>query len=144
MATEIWVNIGSGNGLLPDGTKPLPEPKLTDHQWSPVTFILGQDMPQPSITKICFKITCLKFHSNFPGANELKFYWSTLLTNIVFSTSQAFPVDAIFVKIEVIHFGPSDMGLVTSQRGTPNKKPLRARGLPSNPAPDGGPIWKIT
>ena len=28
MATEIWVNIGSGNGLLPDGTKPLPEPML--------------------------------------------------------------------------------------------------------------------
>ena len=27
--TEIWVNIGSGNGLLPDGTKPLPEPMLT-------------------------------------------------------------------------------------------------------------------
>ena len=26
----------------PDGTKPLPEPMLTDHQWSPVTFILGQ------------------------------------------------------------------------------------------------------
>ena len=42
MATEIWVNIGSGNGLLPDNTKPLPEPMLTDHQWSPVTFILGQ------------------------------------------------------------------------------------------------------
>ena len=42
MATKIWVNIGSGNGLLPDGNKPLPEPMLTDHQWSPVTFILGQ------------------------------------------------------------------------------------------------------
>ena len=28
--------------LLPDGTKPLPETMLTDHQWSPVTFILGQ------------------------------------------------------------------------------------------------------
>ena len=32
MATEIWVNIGSGNGLVPDGTKPLPEPMLTYHQ----------------------------------------------------------------------------------------------------------------
>ena len=30
--TEIWVNIGSGNGLLPDGTKPLPEPVLAYHQ----------------------------------------------------------------------------------------------------------------
>ena len=29
MATEIWVNIGSGNDLLPDGTKPLPELMLT-------------------------------------------------------------------------------------------------------------------
>ena len=42
MARKIWVNIGSGNALLPDGTKPLPEPMLTDHQWSPVTFILRQ------------------------------------------------------------------------------------------------------
>ena len=29
---EIWVNIGAGNGLLPDGTKPLPQLMLTDHQ----------------------------------------------------------------------------------------------------------------
>ena len=29
MLTCIWANIGSGNGLLPDGTKPLPEPRLT-------------------------------------------------------------------------------------------------------------------
>ena len=27
-----WVNIGSGNGLLRNGTKPLPEPMLTYHQ----------------------------------------------------------------------------------------------------------------
>ena len=32
MATETRVNIGSGNGLLPDGTKPLPEPMLTYYQ----------------------------------------------------------------------------------------------------------------
>ena len=41
MATEIWVNIGSGNDLLPDGsgndllpdgTKPLPEPILTYYE----------------------------------------------------------------------------------------------------------------
>ena len=39
---QIWVNISSGNGLLPDGTKPLPEPMLTEHQWSPMTIILEQ------------------------------------------------------------------------------------------------------
>ena len=27
----VWVNIGSGNGLVPDGTKPLPEPVLIYH-----------------------------------------------------------------------------------------------------------------
>ena len=32
MTTKIWVNIGSGNGLLPDGTKPLPEPMLISDQ----------------------------------------------------------------------------------------------------------------
>ena len=31
MSSENLVNIGSGNGLLPDGTKPLPEPMLTYH-----------------------------------------------------------------------------------------------------------------
>ena len=48
MAAEIWVNIGSGDALA-----------------------ISQEMPQPSITKIHLKITYLKFHSNFPGANEL-------------------------------------------------------------------------
>ena len=36
MARKIWVNIGSGNGLMPDGTKSLPEPMLTYHQYGPV------------------------------------------------------------------------------------------------------------
>ena len=32
MASDILVNTGSGNGLLPDGTKPLPESMLTYYQ----------------------------------------------------------------------------------------------------------------
>ena len=34
---------------------------------------ISQEMPQPSITKVCLKINVayLKYHSNFPGANEL-------------------------------------------------------------------------
>ena len=31
MALEILVNTGSGNGLLPDGTKPSPDPMLIDN-----------------------------------------------------------------------------------------------------------------
>ena len=70
MATEIWINIGLGNGLLPDGTKPLPEQMLTDHQRSSVTFISGH------FHKRCLNHQSLnsvwKFQPNFPGANELK------------------------------------------------------------------------
>ena len=29
MAISIWINIGSDYGVLPDGTKPLPEPILS-------------------------------------------------------------------------------------------------------------------
>ena len=29
---HVWVNTDSGNGLLPDSTKPLPEPILTYQQ----------------------------------------------------------------------------------------------------------------
>ena len=36
MATYIWVNFGSGNSLLPDGTKPLPEPS-----WLLINEVLG-------------------------------------------------------------------------------------------------------
>ena len=32
MATQTYVNISSGNGLLYDSTKPLPEPMLSYHQ----------------------------------------------------------------------------------------------------------------
>ena len=32
MVTDIWVNLGSGNGLLPDGNQPLAESVLTYYQ----------------------------------------------------------------------------------------------------------------
>ena len=31
MEAQIWVSMDSDNGLLPDDTKPLPEPLLTSH-----------------------------------------------------------------------------------------------------------------
>ena len=36
-----WVNIGSVNGLMPDGTKPLLEPMLTYDKYGPMAFIWG-------------------------------------------------------------------------------------------------------
>ena len=59
MATEIWINTGSGNGLLPDCTKPLPESMLTDSSMKSSDIhikAISQEMPQSSITKIRLKI----------------------------------------------------------------------------------------
>ena len=39
IVTKIWVNIGSGNGFVSGGTKPLPEPLLTYHRYSPLVAI---------------------------------------------------------------------------------------------------------
>ena len=67
-------SVGSGNGLLPDGTKPLPEPMLTYYQQGLVTFIWEQlqEIPQPSIS---LKSISRKYHSNLPGANGLTLTW---------------------------------------------------------------------
>ena len=42
MASQNSVNIGSDNGLVPSGTKPLTEPVLTNHQWGHMAFTWGQ------------------------------------------------------------------------------------------------------
>ena len=72
-ALDILVNTGSGNGLLPDGTKPLPEPMLIYHVRSRDIRLraISQLIPKLSTTEITLKITHLKFHSNLSGANEL-------------------------------------------------------------------------
>ena len=69
MSSEIFLNIGSGNGLLPDNTKPLPEPMLT---WSVTSNdihlgVISLEISQPWITKISLKITDMKFPSNSQG-----------------------------------------------------------------------------
>ena len=60
LGQQNWVNIGSGNGLLPDGTKPLPEPMLTYGQQGPIIFILGQ------------------FHKRYISNKSLKLSWQLL------------------------------------------------------------------
>ena len=84
MVTQLWVNIDSGNGLLPDRTKPLPEPMLTssvrsseNHLWA-----VAQEIPRPAITEINLEIIYVKFLSNLPATNELNYrpsYWLILL-----------------------------------------------------------------
>ena len=69
---ESGVNFGSGNGLLPDGTKPLLEPMLYYHEWGLKAYTRGaisQEMLKISILDMSLEITYLSFQSNLPGAN---------------------------------------------------------------------------
>ena len=70
----IWVNIGSGNGLLPDhdGTKPSPEPILTNHQWGLVVFSWWQFYKKFSKFDMSLKVTYSRLQPHLPGINELK------------------------------------------------------------------------
>ena len=118
MATEIWVNIGSGNGFLPDGTKPIPEPMLTDHQWSPVTFILRQfhkrclnHQSLKSIWKLHIKIS-FKFHRpqwvnqgrsyDIRNLNNRKHYYPKHSQNYVTTSILAHP--EIYGSVSRPHF----------------------------------------
>ena len=60
----ILLNIGSGNGLVPDGTKPLPKPMFS------ITEVV-RHYPVDIITKIYWNRTRLKLQPHFPGVNEL-------------------------------------------------------------------------
>ena len=64
------VNIGSGNDLLHDGTKPLPEPILTNHLWCLVAFGWGGDHRKCSRYQ---SLIIVKIR-HFSGANELTFH----------------------------------------------------------------------
>ena len=55
LAIYIWFNIGLDNGLLPHGTKPLPDSMLTYDQWHS-SGVISQGTPQLLITKIRLKI----------------------------------------------------------------------------------------
>ena len=72
MVTQNWVNIGSGNVLLPDGTKLLPKPVLTYHQWSPVTITWGQLKLDHHFPKLDWKL---------PNSNLLESPWDRWVRN---------------------------------------------------------------
>ena len=66
MALEIFVNTGSGNGLLPDGIKPLPKPVLTSHQQGSLAFVPGQCLlnTQNINPKVVFEKKILQNHTS--------------------------------------------------------------------------------
>ena len=75
--TKIWVNIGSGNGLLPDVTEPLPEPMLTYHQWGPVALF------QRQFHINCSRIKCMKevWRLHFKNSSHVSGATSWLINN---------------------------------------------------------------
>ena len=69
------VNIGSGNGLVPLGTKPLPEPLLTYHHQSPMSFIwrhCHKEIWRNQSVKCDGKLHFWKSHPDLPGAMPYK------------------------------------------------------------------------
>ena len=70
-----WIAITDNvSGLLPDGSKPLPEPMLTSPQWSSVAFNWDQLHSKCSryySLRMALKIMLLKLLPHLPGANEL-------------------------------------------------------------------------
>ena len=69
-----WINIGSGLGLLPSGTKPLLKPTLIYHQRRLVVFTWGQFHYQ-SIHRIRCKITHLKSPPYISGGQRVKSFY---------------------------------------------------------------------
>ena len=75
MAAYIWNNIGSGKGLLPDGTKPLSEPlfiHLPRGFWAFSSaesnlIWIAQDITF-FLSKVSLKVRLLKLFTNLPGA----------------------------------------------------------------------------
>ena len=84
---------------------------------------ISQEMPQSSITKICLKITCQKFHTNFPGVNELIPYFPDPFTMGCAASSEPqrpgkYPVDRLMIHIKVwlpSHFCTVIMGIPTGE-----------------------------
>ena len=70
---SIWVNIGSGSGLVLGGTKPLPEPMLTIHQshdqWGLAAFTWGQFHRR--YLSLIWKNSNLRLLPHLPWTNEL-------------------------------------------------------------------------
>ena len=74
MATKNRVNTGSCNSLLPDDTKPLPEPILSSHSQSDIhPKSISQPAPSLSFCMVSLKIILLKLSPHLPGTNGFRY-----------------------------------------------------------------------
>ena len=70
MPTKILVNNGSDHGMLPDGTKSLPEPMLTQDYWHQSQWNFKENT-QDMLAKRVIWIWTFKNLLHQPGSNEL-------------------------------------------------------------------------
>ena len=111
MATQIWDNIGSGNGSLPDGTEPLPEPKLT-YQLGLVAFTIYRKWSRYLSLKWIWKITNLELQPHLPGANELTLLgqWSVVSQPTVAGQEPLLSCSQLWTKFEPAESSPLHRG----------------------------------
>ena len=90
MATKIWVNIASRNGLLPDSAKPLPEPMLTEHPRGFVAFTraISKEILEISLNILYKFKKYLRFQPHLPLVNTLRTVLASMLYfyGVVFQT----------------------------------------------------------
>ena len=87
MVTQIWVNIGSGNSLLPDGTKPFTWSKvdlLSNVFFSIHLRAISHKIPMNLIHKVYQQITCFNLQPHLSGANK----WRWLSENLAADQSK--------------------------------------------------------
>ena len=132
MATWNWVNIGPGNGLLPDSTKPLSEPMLTCHQQSPVAFILEH-------------YDKIKRHQSVKKVWELHFQHHQFVVNRVTSHEHKsvlflWPLDCLLKTLFMLttkkHQSFASLSLLRGMHWWPvdshHKGPVRLKAFPSH------------
>ena len=114
VASYIWINIGTGNGLLPDGIKPLPETLLTYFQLDQQeqTAVRHENTTQDfSFQRMHMKLSsakCQPFCSdiNVLNAKEIVYaiygFYCQPILSCVFHHTQSFPCDVIMYVTFVI------------------------------------------
>ena len=97
-----WSTLAQGNGLLPDGTKPLPEPMLTYHQLGRVAFTWVQFYKRclsHQSLKLAWKLL-IYFFSNLPGANELTcMHFVISRAVVIYDTTSEIQLDILSTEI---------------------------------------------
>ena len=105
------------NGLVLDGTKPLPEPMLPYHHYNSLMFIWGQcrlRYHSHQSLKISLKIIFLRFYWNLPGASELTYRSHDL--NQILIEIHTFSFKKMHVKMSSAKWRPFCPGLIVLRR----------------------------